>query len=67
MIRVIVIGFLASAATITGEISARQALTLLNRHPAAAASRRATETRKTHELNVPRIKDGAAKGYAVLV
>ena len=39
---------------------------LLDRHPAAAASRRATETRKTHELNVPRIKDGAVKGYAVL-
>ena len=66
MIRVIVIGFLASAATITGEISARQALMLLDRHPAAAASKRATETRKTHELNVPRIKDGAVKGYAVL-
>ncbi|MBV9286230.1 MAG: hypothetical protein JO288_00150 [Hyphomicrobiales bacterium] len=67
MIRVIVIGFLASAATITGEMGARQALMLLDRHPAAAASKqRTTETRKTHEVNVPRIKDGAVKGYAVV-
>ena len=27
----------------------------------------ATEARKTHEINVPRIKDGAVKGYAVML
>ena len=33
----------------------------------AAAITHATETRKTHEINVPRIKDGVVKGYAVML
>ena len=32
-----------------------------------AAVARTTEARKTHEINVPRIKDGAIKGYAVML
>ncbi|HWY80625.1 MAG TPA: hypothetical protein VNY10_01565, partial [Roseiarcus sp.] len=32
-----------------------------------AATTRTTEARKTHEINVPRIKDGAIKGYAVML
>ena len=66
MIRVLLVGLLASAATITGEIGARQALEFGQRY-AATATKRTTETRKTHELNVPRIKDGVIKGYAVMM
>jgi len=66
MIRVILIGLLASVATVTGEFGAREALVFTQRHEAPARTR-TTETRKTHEVNVPRIKDGAVKGYAVMM
>jgi hypothetical protein len=66
MIRVLVIGFLASAATITAEMGTRQALVMHEQRSTAAAAG-TTETRKTHEINVPRVKDGAVKGYAVML
>ena len=66
MIRVILVGLLASAATIAGQIGARQALELGERY-AVSATRRNAETRKTHEVSVPRIKDGVVKGYAVMM
>lgn len=66
MIRAIVIGLLASAATITAELGTRQVLVLREQH-AASSPQKATEARKTHEINVPRIKDGSVKGYAVML
>ena len=60
MIRAIVIGLLASAATITAELGTRQILVLREQH-AASSPQRTTEARKTHEINVPRIKDGVVK------
>jgi hypothetical protein len=66
MIRAIVIGLLASAATITAELATRQVVVLRETKSTAAATG-ATEARKTHEINVPRIKDGAVKGYAVML
>ena len=67
MIRAIVIGLLASAATVTAGDSGRGRRLVLREQRAAAAPRKATEARKTHEINVPRIKDGAIKGYAVML
>jgi hypothetical protein len=64
--RAIIIGLLASAATVTAEIGARELLVLREEHTAAAPQRE-TEARKTHEINVPRIKDGSVKGYAVML
>jgi hypothetical protein len=66
MIRAILIGLLASASTIGGEMGARQALQFGERY-AASVTKRTSETRKTHEVSVPRIKDGVVKGYAVLM
>jgi hypothetical protein len=66
MIRAIVIGLLASAATVTAEIGARQLL-VLREERAAASPQRQTEARKTHEINVPRIKNGSVTGYAVML
>jgi hypothetical protein len=66
MIRAIVIGLLASTATIAAELGVRQALVIRSDAPKGVAPR-ATESRKTHEINVPRIKDGAIKGYAVML
>jgi hypothetical protein len=66
MMRAIIIGLLASAATVTAEIGARELLVLGEEHTAAAPQRE-TEARKTHEINVPRIKDGSVKGYAVML
>ncbi len=66
MIRSLAVAIVASAAVIAGEIGAREAAEFREQRGAAAVSR-ATETRKTHEINVPRIKDGAVKGYAVML
>jgi len=66
MIRIAVIGLIAAAATVTAELGTRQVLA--TRHEAAPVkSGRSTEARKTHEINVPRIKDGVIKGYAVML
>jgi len=66
MISSIIVAVFAAGAVIAGEIGARQAL-VFNEHRATAAVARATEARKTREINVPRIKDGAVKGYAVVL
>jgi hypothetical protein len=66
MIRTIIIAFVASAATVGAEIGTRQ-IVVLRQERNVAATARATEARKTHEINVPRIKDGAVKGYAVML
>ena len=66
MIRAIVIGLLASTATVTAELGVRQAFAVRSDMPKGVAPR-ATESRKTHEINVPRIKDGVIKGYAVML
>ena len=66
MMRVIVMSLLASAATVAGEMGAREGFVLYADLGKASAPR-ATEARKTHEINVPRLKDGAIKGYAVML
>jgi hypothetical protein len=66
MIKAIVIGLLASAATISAEVGTRQVVSFFAARSTAAVVK-ATESRKTHEINVPRIKDGAVKGYVVML
>ncbi len=66
MIRSLVIAGIAAGAVVAGEVGARQALVFKEQRTAATAAR-ATESRKTHEINVPRIKGGAVKGYAVMM
>jgi hypothetical protein len=66
MIKAVFIGLAASAAAIAAEVGTDQVVAMREAHSAAAAGR-ATEARKTHEINVPRIKDGAVKGYAVML
>jgi len=66
MIKTALIGVAAIAAMIAGEMGTDKVLAFREARPAAAAAR-ATETRKTHEINVPRIRDGAVKGYAVML
>lgn len=65
MIRSAVLALIACAAATAGEVGTRQAIAY-NRERATAAAPHATVTRKTHEINVPRIKNGMVKGYAVL-
>lgn len=66
MIRALLLALMASAATIGAEIGMRHAITARDER-AALAPGRVTETRRTREINVPRIKDGAVKGYAVML
>ena len=65
MIKAAVIGLVAAAAAIAAEMGTDHILAVRQAQTAAAVER-TTEARKTHEINVPRIKDGAVKGYAVM-
>jgi len=66
MIKAVFLGLAASAAAIAAEVGTDEVLAMRETRSTAAAGR-TTETRKTHEINVPRIKDGAVKGYAVML
>jgi hypothetical protein len=66
MIKAIIFGLAATAAAIAAEAGTDKVLALRDARSAAPVTR-ATEARKTHEINVPRIKDGAIKGYAVML
>jgi len=65
MIKAAFIGLVAAAAAIAAEMGTDHILALRQAWTAAAVER-TTEARKTNEINVPRIKDGAVKGYAVM-
>ena len=66
MIKAVIFGLAATAAAIAAEAGTDKVLALRVARSAAPVTR-ATEARKTHEINVPRIKDGAIKGYAVML
>jgi hypothetical protein len=66
MIRTLVIALLASAATVGAEIGTQKVFAAREAHGSVTATK-AVEPRKTHEINVPRIKDGSVKGYAVML
>jgi hypothetical protein len=66
MIKAILIGVAAVAAVIAGEMGTDKVLAMREARSSAAVAR-TTEARKTHEINVPRIKDGLIKGYAVML
>jgi hypothetical protein len=66
MTKAVLIGLAAVAGVIGGEIGTGKVLAMREARSTAAVAR-ATEARKTHEINVPRIKDGAVKGYAVML
>jgi hypothetical protein len=66
MIKVILIAVATVVGVIAGEMVADKFAAMREAH-ATAAVVKATEARKTHEINVPRIKDGAVKGYAVML
>jgi hypothetical protein len=66
MIKVVLIGLVAASAAIAAEIGTNKLLVLRKARSTAAVTI-STEARKTHEINVPRIKDGAVKGYAAML
>jgi hypothetical protein len=66
MIKAVFIGLAATAAVIAAEVGTDKVLAMREARSAAGAAK-STEARKTHEINVPRIKDGAIKGYAVML
>jgi len=65
MFKAMVIGFAVVAAVNAGEMGAYKVVA--RREARSSVAARTTEARKTHEINVPRIKDGAVKGYAVML
>jgi len=66
MMKAVLVGVAAVASVIVGQMGAHTFLAMRQARSTAAATR-TTEARKTHEINVPRIKDGAIKGYAVML
>jgi hypothetical protein len=66
MMKAVLVGVAAVASVIVGQMGADKVLAMRQAHSTTAAAK-ATEARKTHEINVPRIKDGVIKGYAVML
>jgi hypothetical protein len=66
MMKAVLVGVVAVASVIVGEMGADKVLAMRQARSTTTATR-TTEARKTHEINVPRIKDGAIKGYAVML
>ena len=66
MIKAALVGVMAVAGVIAGEIGTDKVLAMRQARSTAVVTR-TTEARKTHEINVPRIKDGVIKGYAVML
>ncbi len=66
MMKALLVSVAAAASVIVGEMGADKVLAMRQTRSTAAVTR-TTEARKTHEINVPRIKDGAIKGYAVML
>ena len=66
MMKAVLVGVAAVASVIVGEMGADKVLAMRQARSTVSATR-TTEVRKTHEINVPRIKDGAIKGYAVML
>ena len=66
MMKGVLLGLATIAAVIAGEMGADKVLAMREGRSTAAVTK-STEARKTHEINVPRIKDGAIKGYAVML
>jgi hypothetical protein len=66
MMKGVLLGLATIAAVIAGEMGADKVLAMRDGRSTAAVAK-ATEVRKTHEINVPRIKDGVIKGYAVML
>lgn len=65
MIRLILIGVWASLITVAANYGATY-LRQANADKEAAAPAPVVETRKTKEINVPKIRDGVVKGYVVM-
>ncbi len=66
MIKAVLIGLAATAAAVASQVGTDKVLDMREARSTASVAR-ATEARKTHEINVPRIKDGVIKGYAVML
>ncbi|HEY1864815.1 MAG TPA: hypothetical protein VGG77_14285 [Roseiarcus sp.] len=66
MIKAALIGLAAVAGVLAGEMGADRVAAMRQARSTATVVK-ATEARKTHEINVPRIKDGVIKGYAVML
>jgi hypothetical protein len=66
MIKAVFLGLVAAGAAVAAEMGTDQLLAMRAAQSTAVVAK-ATETRKTHEINVPRIKDGVVKGYTVML
>ena len=66
MIKTLILAIWCSAMVAAGGFGADYVMKLKAQHDAAKNDPVSLETRKTRELNVPIIRDGAVKGYVVV-
>jgi len=66
MIKIILVGFWACLTTLAAGYATTHVREFLARPPAVVASTTTQDSRKTKEINVPKIRDGAVKGYIVV-
>ncbi len=65
MIKIILVGFWACLTTLAAGYAMSHVRETIARPPVAAAATPARESKKTKEINVPKIRDGVVKGYVV--
>jgi hypothetical protein len=66
MIKIILVGFWACLTTLAAGYAVGHLRAVIARQPVAAVATPARESKKTKEIDVPKIRDGAVKGYIVV-
>ena len=66
MTKIILVGFWACLTTLAAGYAMNHVREVIARQPVAAAATPARESRKTKEIDIPKIRDGVVKGYIVV-
>jgi hypothetical protein len=66
MIRIILVGFWACLTTLAAGYAMSHVREIIARPPGAAVATPAGESKKTKEIDIPKIRDGVVKGYVVV-
>ena len=66
MTKIILVGFWACLTTLAAGYATNYVREVIARQPVAAAATPARESRKTKEIDIPKIRDGVVKGYIVV-
>ena len=66
MTKIILVGFWACLTTLAAGYATNYVREVIARQPVVVAATPARESRKTKEIDIPKIRDGVVKGYIVV-